>query len=276
MSDDNMGDDNMGDDEPKRTANLARIRDNQRRSRARRKEYLSELEVKYRSCEQIGAEASAEIQAAARRVLDENKRLRELLKQQGLSESVIDGFLSDRPQNPQYPSASTLALEDMIGQRRVCRPGSECDSSSSAGTWQQGPAPSQTAPIVQARPPPRITNAPFGEASPLSSCSSSKNTPGSMHLAALPPQPSPYGTDSLPDLSSMDHGLMYDDAFAWSLPVSNDSSSCYVAAEVIRNMKPDAGYELEDELGCGDGKECHVPNARIFSIMDRYTSGHAG
>ncbi|KAF2083285.1 hypothetical protein K490DRAFT_18352, partial [Saccharata proteae CBS 121410] len=63
----------------------ARIRDNQRRSRARRKEYLQELETKYRNCEQKGVEASAEIQAAAKRVLEENRRLRALLRQQGLS-----------------------------------------------------------------------------------------------------------------------------------------------------------------------------------------------
>ncbi|KAF1821778.1 uncharacterized protein K489DRAFT_299098, partial [Dissoconium aciculare CBS 342.82] len=63
----------------------ARIRDNQRRSRARRKEYLQDLEVRFRNCEQLGVEASAEIQAAARRVVDENKRLRMLLKQRGLS-----------------------------------------------------------------------------------------------------------------------------------------------------------------------------------------------
>ncbi|KAF1817137.1 hypothetical protein P152DRAFT_382253, partial [Eremomyces bilateralis CBS 781.70] len=63
----------------------ARIRDNQRRSRARRKEYLQELEEKYRHCEQMGVEASAEIQAAARKVLDENKKLRAILQQRGLS-----------------------------------------------------------------------------------------------------------------------------------------------------------------------------------------------
>ncbi|KXL43590.1 hypothetical protein M433DRAFT_69513, partial [Acidomyces richmondensis BFW] len=68
-----------------REANLARIRDNQRRSRARRKEYLQELESKYRQCEQLGVEASAEIQAAAKKVVEENRRLRALLKQQGFS-----------------------------------------------------------------------------------------------------------------------------------------------------------------------------------------------
>ncbi|KAL9007608.1 MAG: hypothetical protein Q9180_009616, partial [Flavoplaca navasiana] len=56
-----------------------RIRDNQRRSRARRKEYILELEAKVRAYEQDGVSASAEIQAAARKVVDENEVLREEL-----------------------------------------------------------------------------------------------------------------------------------------------------------------------------------------------------
>ncbi|KAI4220361.1 MAG: hypothetical protein L6R36_007676 [Xanthoria steineri] len=54
-----------------------RIRDNQRRSRARRKEYILELEAKVRGYEQGGVTASAEIQAAARKVVAENEVLRE-------------------------------------------------------------------------------------------------------------------------------------------------------------------------------------------------------
>ncbi len=54
-----------------------RIRDNQRRSRARRKEYILELEAKVRGYEQGGVTASAAIQAAARKVVAENEVLRE-------------------------------------------------------------------------------------------------------------------------------------------------------------------------------------------------------
>ncbi|KAL8643884.1 MAG: hypothetical protein Q9226_008058, partial [Calogaya cf. arnoldii] len=54
-----------------------RIRDNQRRSRARRKEYILELEAKVRGYEQRGVTASAEIQTAARKVDAENKVLQE-------------------------------------------------------------------------------------------------------------------------------------------------------------------------------------------------------
>ncbi|KAL8953638.1 MAG: hypothetical protein Q9183_007321, partial [Haloplaca sp. 2 TL-2023] len=54
-----------------------RIRDNQRRSRARRKEYILELETKVRGYEHQGVEVAAEIQAAARRVVEMNRHLRE-------------------------------------------------------------------------------------------------------------------------------------------------------------------------------------------------------
>ncbi|KAK4909391.1 hypothetical protein LTR49_021843, partial [Elasticomyces elasticus] len=53
-------------DESKRAPNLAGIRKNQRRSRARRKEYLSDIEAKIRSCEQAGPAASQELQTAAK------------------------------------------------------------------------------------------------------------------------------------------------------------------------------------------------------------------
>ncbi|CAD0016985.1 unnamed protein product [Aureobasidium pullulans] len=100
----------MSDTTPQQKANLARIRDNQRRSRARRKEYLQELETKYRSCEAVGAEASAEIQAAARKVLDENKRLRRLLRQQGFSDADIDG-----PDHDEYASSpSAVEMLDLL------------------------------------------------------------------------------------------------------------------------------------------------------------------
>ncbi|QUC22581.1 uncharacterized protein UV8b_06822 [Ustilaginoidea virens] len=78
---------------PAQKANLARIRDNQRRSRARRREYLQELEQRLRVCELQGVEASAEVQMAARRVANENRQLRELLNRCGVSEEVIAHFL---------------------------------------------------------------------------------------------------------------------------------------------------------------------------------------
>lgn len=68
------------------------------------------------------------------------------------------------------------------------------------------------------------------------------------------PTPDPTSTSSQPDLHF------------------SETSSCQVAAGTIRTFKPEAGYELEQELGCkGAGQDCEVLNTHIFRVMDRYT-----
>src|ERR1700733_179601 len=107
-------------------ANLARIRDNQRRSRARRKEYLQELEARLRQCELQGIEASSEIQMAARRVADENKKLRGLLAQHGIGDDSVEAYLQSSPTNDalmvgQYGgnSNSVHTLEQLLHTRKT-------------------------------------------------------------------------------------------------------------------------------------------------------------
>ncbi|KAN0096104.1 hypothetical protein V8E51_014909 [Hyaloscypha variabilis] len=109
----------------KEKANLARIRDNQRRSRARRKEYLQELEARLRQCELQGIEASSEIQMAARRVADENKKLRGLLAQHGVGDDTIETYLETSPTSDsmggQYGSSSVAVqiLEQLLQTRKT-------------------------------------------------------------------------------------------------------------------------------------------------------------
>ncbi|KAE9371168.1 hypothetical protein N431DRAFT_425837 [Stipitochalara longipes BDJ] len=110
----------------KEKANLARIRDNQRRSRARRKEYLQELEARLRQCELQGIEASSEIQMAARRVAEENKKLRGLLAQHGVGEDTIETYLETPPTTDsvmggQYGSSSAAVqlLEQLLQTRKT-------------------------------------------------------------------------------------------------------------------------------------------------------------
>ncbi|KAM7206838.1 hypothetical protein V8F20_002544 [Naviculisporaceae sp. PSN 640] len=79
---------------PSEKSNLARIRENQRRSRARRREYVQELEQRLRLVEIQGIEASAEIQVVARKVAEENKKLRVLLNKNGITNDAIESFLA--------------------------------------------------------------------------------------------------------------------------------------------------------------------------------------
>ncbi|KAI5866637.1 hypothetical protein GGS23DRAFT_551376 [Durotheca rogersii] len=111
-------------------ANLTRVRDNQRRSRARRKEYVQELEKRLRICELQGIEASFEIQQAARRVLEDNKKMRILLNSIGFRNERITNFLHTgsldptevhTPSHPDGPEDTVQTLELLLAPRQPTR-----------------------------------------------------------------------------------------------------------------------------------------------------------
>lgn len=106
-------------------ANLARIRDNQRRSRARRKEYLQELENRVRQCELQGIEASTEIQIAARRVSEENRKLRLLLNQSGIFDDMIEHHLATTASVDSIGGTgqAVATLEALLQPRKPTGPG---------------------------------------------------------------------------------------------------------------------------------------------------------
>ena len=83
--------------------NRARVRDNQRRARARQREYIQDLEQKIQQYERKGVEATMEVQAAARGVVEENGRLR--------SESLRLQKENDELRRLLEASASQLEIE---------------------------------------------------------------------------------------------------------------------------------------------------------------------
>jgi hypothetical protein len=92
-------------------ANLARIRDNQRRSRQRRKEYLEELEARLRQCTLQETEYSFQVRRATERVADENQQLRMLLNRTGVGDVTIKNYLQ-----------GTVSSETIIGPARSLSP----------------------------------------------------------------------------------------------------------------------------------------------------------
>lgn len=143
---------------PQDAAHLARVRDNQRRSRARRKEYLQEVEGRLRECEQTGVELSAEIQIAARKVAEENKRLRMLLVRRGVTLEELAMFLNDESfamQDNEELAVQELRTDDerilegvlKLGEngRRPCGKSRDCPPTSASVTRQLS--------ISYARPP---------------------------------------------------------------------------------------------------------------------------
>ena len=225
---------------------MARIRDNQRRSRARRKEYLQELEAKNRECEQAGVQASAEVQQAAKKVLEENRRLRALLRQQGYADAQIDSMPLDLES---YTAAGAAqVLENVLSSRKRCL----------------------------SRSPPDHHNGMHQPATPASTASSTSqpisysrySTPSS----SIQHYPSPQSTVSVPNMMptavpkmegphrsalAQEYRMTTDDV-AWfqeqyrrvqqpCAPTSMaDTSSCYTAADAIRIMNPHLEPELDD------------------------------
>ncbi|UKZ70754.1 uncharacterized protein TrAtP1_011725 [Trichoderma atroviride] len=81
------------DSSAKSSAAAIRIRENQRRSRARRKEYVEGMQRKLQDFETKGVAATLEMQQAARDVAIENSRLKMLLAHNGVGVDAVESFL---------------------------------------------------------------------------------------------------------------------------------------------------------------------------------------
>ncbi|KAH7089258.1 hypothetical protein FB567DRAFT_328778 [Paraphoma chrysanthemicola] len=268
--------------------NLARIRDNQRRSRARRKEYLQELEAKIRSCEQVGIEASSEIQLAARKVLDENKKLRSLLHERGVSEPEVVVALGGSADRCYDQISVAPVLNAMLERRITCNPISSTSS----------PAPSHTRatslPRHMPSAPPITIPAPRSTA--LSCCDSP--SPSSIVSSMGTPPPVTYSapfyttpmTPSAPEIKSEDvrYGYPFDQSYnnSWQYSteynMANDShayynaSSCVDAANIIRTMRADVAPQSQTGIACHTPDQDYYMNGNVvFSMADnRYSHSH--
>ena len=71
-------------------ARTSRLTENKRRYRARQKEYVADLEQRLADARAQGISATTHVQLAARQVVDENGRLRGLLRLAGFADEEID------------------------------------------------------------------------------------------------------------------------------------------------------------------------------------------
>ncbi|RFN55150.1 hypothetical protein FIE12Z_662 [Fusarium flagelliforme] len=93
-----------------------RIRDNQRRSRARHKEYVEGLQKKLQDYERRGVEATLEMQQAARSVAVENSRLKILLGYHGITNDDVEKFLHSFPDQSVSDAAKAAISQSTAGQ----------------------------------------------------------------------------------------------------------------------------------------------------------------
>ncbi|KAG8630729.1 hypothetical protein KVT40_002348 [Elsinoe batatas] len=117
----------------------------QQRSRARRKEYLTDLEDRLRTYERQGVQATIEVQSAARHVVAENQALRKLLAQYGADTTEIETFVKSQLEatkstiHPKYISDSGSPKQAPGGKQLVTAAPSPTRHSLPASTGAQNP-----------------------------------------------------------------------------------------------------------------------------------------
>ncbi|KAH7025087.1 uncharacterized protein B0I36DRAFT_165976 [Microdochium trichocladiopsis] len=95
-------------------AKTSRLTLNKRRYRARQKEYVSDLERKITEAREQGISATIEVQLAARKVIAENERLRELLLLTGFDSSEVELWAKEeKPGYDPHGSSSEPCLRVM-------------------------------------------------------------------------------------------------------------------------------------------------------------------
>lgn len=266
---------------PAAKPNPARVRENQRRSRARRKEYLEELEARLRNFESLGVQASVDIQHSARAVVAENVRLREENAQLRIVNDRLKQELEAKTERKDNVSADR---DSQSLEREEC-------SRDGSRTWTAVCGPAVESNGQPETEPLQSSFHTTGRCDEEISTVNELSLPISTHQDFL--QPSPTSTN--PSTSDIDQPSRNETASHDRFPAqqetnaqevtyrqsnhadfSTDTSSCEYAAQIITSMRADVTPDdVRADLGCNESIEewekCKVNNAKLFVAMDLYT-----
>jgi hypothetical protein len=245
------------------------------------------------------------MQAAARKVLAENTRLRALLKNRGMSDAEIDSYMAADDDSSDDGAPPSQKLTKMLHSRKPCCPDTDdiCLPSSAGSNGQSAILPPDTKPQMQLPPPhvhlqqltsrqlaplpntvqssigprtalPVATTMPTSSA-PLQMVSSYHSAPSSHHSTAAYtayPYSSHYDSHWQPPPPVLS---TYDSAGRGRPmhPFATDIRCCGdQAATIIRSMRVDPGQNLETDLGYVPVPDNHVENIIAMNTMQKYGS----
>ncbi|KAJ5625047.1 hypothetical protein N7510_001356 [Penicillium lagena] len=228
-----------------RPAALARIRENQRRSRARRKEYTRHLEEQLRSFQSLGVAASQEVQEAGRKVAKENALLRSLLIYHGVSKEEIKKYLES--QATYIPPISSLAPTNSHSTVVPGDPLMKCRDARTSPSREVNSSPLE---LVTA-----------GAQRSLSR----SGTKG--YIGHNIEGPSAERSAALSSRTAETVSKAQDVGGASNI---GQLTSCENAARIIASLRdyPDI-HDLRSELGCDSESNCMVKNMSIFDVLDK-------
>ncbi|KAH6664879.1 hypothetical protein B0J14DRAFT_569393 [Halenospora varia] len=112
-------------------AERTRLRRNQRNSRARKQAYVQDLERRWQECVELGAQATTRMQQEARKVQEENRLLRVVLREQGFNDITLQHAIEkarlSEGLNVQTQRGARTACE-AAAMSGACPPSSNCRS----------------------------------------------------------------------------------------------------------------------------------------------------
>ncbi|KIX93870.1 uncharacterized protein Z520_10495 [Fonsecaea multimorphosa CBS 102226] len=261
-----------------------RVRDNQRRSRARRREYLAELENQLQQCHNTCREADLQRTALAE-LQAENARLRDLLKNVGISPDNVGISEETTLQRPGgLTAASFRQLKPKLFVPEVTNPATAV-SQTSDGRGACCPTPSPSS-CCTPQPPVLTENLvtydtqysdqlmapPLVAASTMSAMRAANGFPNSLHQWYLPPHETRTHPPSEP--SFVCHVfLVPPNGPLWA--DDSNSISCSVAKDMITQYNP-TPEEMEPIIARLStafsrprfrGDSCRVNRQVLFQIL---------
>ncbi|KAK2865118.1 hypothetical protein FQN49_003896 [Arthroderma sp. PD_2] len=213
----------------------SRVRENQRRSRARRKEYIQDLETRLQRYERHGVDVTIEVQAAARKVAKQNAMLRSLLNSLGVSDIKIDDYLlhAEGNSSASVPEKRPAVIPHTTTQTHadIAAP-IDCPRSQEPQKSWLPDADTAHNPVRQA-----CSGDSVGQADP-----------------------------KLEDGESPNRVSLGRSSTAWE----DNMTPCEEAARIIAGMRGNCDEEVvRAELGCSADMSCMVGNMNIFQALDR-------
>ncbi|KAJ6438195.1 bZIP transcription factor domain-containing protein [Purpureocillium lavendulum] len=264
------------------SASAVRIRENQRRSRARRKEYVEGLERKVHDYEKNRVEATLEMQTAARTVALENSRLRAMLARMGASDADVEAFLQSSQEHDAARALESVRWQGQADhQRRQQQPDDvkveakhDDDGCSSRGSPPCGPAQLSAAQGTASHDHKHSAGAthyalprwgaqgatPFDKLDVLASASVQQGCCDGRTQCVMPASSANSRANS-PSTAGPSPGAVTpsssDQAFGSPMEMS-----CNAAAQIIAEMQ---GYSADrditrEKLGCNGQSDCLVKN----------------
>jgi hypothetical protein len=283
-----MGPDEESADSRSRTSKQARIRDNQRRSRARRQEHLQDLERRLSECHVTCREAELRLNAF-KELQIENARLRQLLEILGVNEDLVNTFVH---QDAATASSSSTPALRQLKPKIALAPGLAKHSPAPKNETTSNGYPTNLAALSlpstssSSQPPPFLTV--WSTNLDASGFGPRRETPGTSPSNF--PVHDPFRTQSfLPQLQAGTTyaGGMYTDESFCCMVFGNKATGplrascentvlCSLAKEMIDqyNIDGEAFEQIKTRLATGfappahPGESCRVSNQLLFEVLN--------